>query len=103
MDITGYILDLDREEVEKPRVRYGWSSEEDITPEEESGDEYLTPGATGERGRESDLEFSGFSAFEEEEEELPHVDDDSESDGESEGDGLARTKGGGGTCMWSCP
>ena len=54
-DINDYMLDIDREEVEQPRVRDGWSSEEDITPEEDSGDEYVPPGATGERGRESEL------------------------------------------------
>ena len=103
MDIKGYMLDLDREEAEQPCVCDGWSSE-DIIPEEDSGDEYLPPGATGKLGRESDLDFSGFSAFEEEEEEeLPRVDDDSDSDGESEGDGPARPRGvGGRVCGRAC-
>ena len=43
------------------------SSDEDISPAEDSGDEYVPPGSTAER--ENDLEFSGFSGVEEEEEE----------------------------------
>ena len=108
-DINYYLLNIDQDDVEQPCVREEWSSEEDITTEEDSGDEYVPPGATGERGRESELEFSGVSGFEEEEEEEEQqqqqqhfVDDYNDSDGESEGDGLARPRGGGGTCMWSC-
>ena len=88
-------INIDRDDVEHPRVREEWSSEEDITTEEGSGDEYVPPGATGERGRESELEFSGVSGFEEEEEKHC-VDDDNDSDGESEGDGPARPMGVGG-------
>ena len=76
-----------------PRVHDEWSSEDDITPEEDSGAEYLPPGATGGGGLESDLDFSGFSALkeEEEEEQLFERDPDSVSDGESESDGWAST------------
>ena len=65
-----------------------WSSNEDISPAEDSGDEYVPPGSRGER-EESDLEFSGFSALEEEEEEEEQSASAvvEESDGESEGDG----------------
>ena len=64
-----------------------WSSDENISPAEDSGDEYVPPGSRGER-EESDLEFSGFSGLEEEEEEEQSVSAVvEESDGESEGDG----------------
>ena len=76
-----------------------WSSDGDISPAEDSGDEYVPPGSRGER--ESDLEFSGFSGVEEdeeeEEEEEEHHHSDSvveESDGESEGDGPEVPRGG---------
>ena len=67
-DINDYLLNIDRDDVEHPRVCEEWSSE-DKTTEEDSGDEYVPPGATGERGRESELEFSGVIGLEEEEEE----------------------------------
>ena len=73
----------------------GWSSDEDISPAEDSGDEYVPPGSRGER--ESDLEFSGFSALEEDEEEEEHHSVcvvEEESDGESEGDGPEVPRGG---------
>ena len=98
LDIDGYIMQLERDqEDEVPRVRDEWSSEDDITPDEDSGDEYLPPGATGGGERESDLDFSGFSALEEEEEaQLYEPDPDSDSDGESEGDGPVQQRGEGG-------
>ena len=83
----------------------GWSSDDDISPAEDSGDEYVPPGSRGER--ESDLEFSVFRGVEEdddddeeeeeEEEEEEHHHSDSaveESDGESEGDGPEVPRGG---------
>ena len=72
----------------------GWSSDEDISPAEDSGDEYVPPGSRGER-EESDLEFSGFSAFEEEQEEEEQSVSAvvKESDGESEGDGREVPRG----------
>ena len=94
LDIDGYIMQMqvERDQDAMPRVH-----EDDITPEEDSGDEYLPPGATGGGNLESDLDFSGFSALEEEEEEqLFERDPDSDSDGESEGDGPAQPRGGGG-------
>ena len=96
LDINGYIthMQAERDQDEMPRVHDEWSSEDDITPDEDSGDEYLPPGATGG----GDLDFSGFSAFEEEEEEaqLYEPDPDSDSDEESEGDGPAQPRGEGG-------
>ena len=70
LPIDGHItqMQMERDQDEMPRVHDEWSSEDDITPDEDSGDEYLPPGATGGGERESDLDFSGFSAFEEEEE-----------------------------------
>ena len=64
------------------------------SPAEDSGDEYVPPGSRGER--ESDLEFSGFSALEEDEEEEHHSVSvvEEESDGESEGDGPEVPRGG---------
>ena len=107
LDIDGFITQMqaERDQDALPRVHDEWSSEDDITPEEDSGDEYLPPGATGGGDLESDLDFSGFSALEEEEEEeqLFEQDPDSDSDGESEGDGPAQPKGGGGcSCAWWC-
>ena len=61
------------------------------------------PGATGGGEHESDLDFSGFSAFEEEEAELYEPDPDSDSDGESEGDGPVQRRGGECLCVWWCP
>ena len=95
-------MERDQED-EVPRVCDKWSSEDDITPDEDSGDEYLPPGATGGGERESDLDFSGFSAFEEEEAQLYEPDPDSDSDGESEGDGPVQQMGEGGSCSWWCP
>ena len=95
LDIDGYITQMqtERDHDEMPRVHNEWSSEDDITPDEDSGDEYLPPGATVG----GDLDFSGFSAFEEEEEaELYEPDPDSDSDGESEGDGPVQQRGEGG-------
>ena len=84
------------EEVRQVGGDQGWSSDEDISPAEDSGDEYVPPGSRGER--ESDLEFSGFSGVEEdEEEEEEHHHSDSvgeESDGESEGNGPEVPRGG---------
>ena len=109
LDIDGYITQMQAEHDQDalPHVHDEWSSEDDITPEEDSGDEYLPPGATGGGDLESDLNFSGFSALEEEEEEqLFERDSDSDSDGESEGNGPAQPRGGGGcscTWWWWCP
>ena len=113
LDIDGYITQrqAERDQDALPRVHDEWSSEHDITPEEDSGDEYLPLGATGGGDLENNLDFSGFSALEEEEEEEEEVlferDPDSDSDGESEGDGPAQPKGGGGgECLcawWWCP
>ena len=74
----------------------GWTSanEEDISAEEDSGDEYLPPGRREERARESDLDFSGFSGLEEEEEEEVENVHESDSDVDSEGDGPVRGAGG---------
>ena len=99
LDIDGYITQMqaERDQDEMPRVHDKWSSEDDITPDEDSGDEYLPSGTTGGDDLESDLDFSGFSAFEEEEEaQLYEPDPDSDSDGESEGDGPAQPRGEGG-------
>ena len=97
LGIDGYIMQMERDqEDEVPRVRDEWSSEDDIAPGEDSGDEYLPPGATGGGERESDLDFSEFSAFEEEEAQLYEPDLDSDSDGESEGDGPVQQRGEGG-------
>ena len=81
--------ELDRDAPRYDRVHDGWTSasEEDISADEDSGDEYLPPGRREERARESDLDFSGFSAFEEEE-----VENVQESG--SEGDGPVRGVGG---------
>ena len=94
LDINGYITQMqaERDQDEMPRVHDEWSSEDDITPDEDSGDEYLPPGATGG----GDLDFSGFSAFEEEEAQLYEPDPDSDNDGESEGDGPVQQRGEGG-------
>ena len=70
------------EEVREVGGDQEWSSDEDISPAEDSGDEYVPPGSRGER-EESDLEFSGLE--EEEEHSVSVVVE--ESDGESEGDG----------------
>ena len=97
LDIDGYIMQMEcDQEDEVPRVRDEWSTEDDITPNEDSGDEYLLPGVTGGGERESDLDFSGFSAFEEEEAQLYEPDPDSDSDGESEGIGPVQQRGEGG-------
>ena len=99
LDIDGYIMQMERDqedEVPRVSVRDEWSSEDDITLDEDSGDEYLPPGATGGGERESDLDFSGFSAFEEEEAQLYEPDPDSDNDGESEGDGPVQQRGKGG-------
>ena len=80
------------EEVREVGGDQRWSSE-DISPAEDSGDEYVPPGSRGER--ESDLEFSGFSGEEEEEEHHHSVSlVIEESDGESEGDGPEVPRGG---------
>ena len=86
--------DSSDEEVREVGGDQGWSSDEDISPAEDSGDEYVPPGSRGER--ESDLEFSGFSALEEDEEEKHHSVSvvEEESDGESEGDGPEVPRGG---------
>ena len=86
--------DSSDEEVREVGGDQGWSSDEDILPAEDSGDEYVPPGSRGER--ESDLEFSGFSALEEDEEEEHHSVSvvEEESDGESEGDGPEVPRGG---------
>ena len=99
LDIDGCIMQMERDqedEVPRVRVRDEWSSEDDIIPDKDSGDEYLPPSATGGGERESDLDFSGFSAFEEEEAQLYEPDPDSDSDGESEGDGPVQQRGKGG-------
>ena len=101
LNIDGYItqMQVERDQDEVPRVHDECSSEDDITPDEDSGDEYLTPGATGGGERESDLDFSGFSAYEEEEAaELYEPDPDSDSDRESEGDGPVQQRGRGVVC-----
>ena len=106
LDIDGYITQMqaERDQDAMPRVHDEWSSEDDITPEEDSGDEYLPPGATGGGDLESDLDFSGFSALEEEEEQLFERDPDSNSDGESEGDGPEQPRGVGCSyAWWWCP
>ena len=109
LDIDGYITQMqaERDQDELPRVHNEWLSKDDITPEEDSGDEYLPPGVTGGGDLESDLDFSGFNALEEEEEQqLFERDSDSDSDWESEGDGPAQPRGGGGWCScawWWCP
>ena len=42
LDIDGYIMQMERDQADEvPRVRDEWSSEDDITPDEDSGDEYL--------------------------------------------------------------
>ena len=86
--------DSSDEEVREIGGDQGWSSDEDISPAEDSGDEYVPPGSRGER--ESDLEFSGFSALEEDEEEEHHSVSvvEEESDGESEGHGPEVPRGG---------
>ena len=100
LDIDGFITQMqaNHEQEQMPRVQDEWSSEDDITPDEESGDEYLPPGATGGGDLESDLDFSGFSALQEEEEaaEILEQDPDSDSVGESESDGPAPQRGEGG-------
>ena len=80
------------EEVRQVGGDQGWSSDEDISPAEDSGDEYVPPGSRGEQ--ESDLEYSGFSGEDEEEEEEEEEEHHSESDGESEGDGPEVPRGG---------
>ena len=44
LDIDGYITQMqtERDQDEMPRVHDEWSSEDDITPDEDSGDEYLS-------------------------------------------------------------
>ena len=87
--------DSSDEEVREVGGDQGWSSDEDISPAEDSGDEYVLPGNRGER--ENDLEFSGFSAVEEDEEEEEHHSVslvEEESDGESEEDGPEVPRGG---------
>ena len=56
LDIDGYItyIQVEHDQDEVPSVHDEWSSEDDITPDEDSGDEYLPPGATGGGERESD-------------------------------------------------
>ena len=84
-DINDYFEDTSPdEEVRELGGGLGWSSNEDISPAEDSGDKYAPPGSRGER-EESDLEFSAFEEEEEEEQSVSAV--VKESDGESEGDG----------------
>ena len=93
LNIDDYMRELDRDAPRYDTVHDGWTSasEEDISVDEGSGDEYLLPGRREERARESDLDFSGFSGLEEEEEvENAH---ESDSDGDSEGDGPVRGRG----------
>ena len=93
LTIDDYILDRERDERRSRRGVDGWSSEDDISLEEDSEDEYLPPEERRARFHESELDFSGFSALEEEEEVYSSASDDSESDGESEGDGPLPRKG----------
>ena len=107
LDIDWYITQMqaERDQDAMPRVRDQWSSEDDITPEEDSGDEYLPPGATGGGDLESDLDFSGFSALEEEEEEQHFErDPDSDSDGKVRVMGQRNQGVEGCSCVWWwCP
>ena len=93
LNIDEYMRELDRDAPRYDSVNDGWTSasEDDISADEDSGDEYLPPGRREERARESDLDFSGFSALEEEE--VKNV-QESDSDGDSEGDGPVRGAGG---------
>ena len=90
LNIDDYMRELDRDAPRYDTVHDGWTSasEEDISADEDSGDEYLPPGRREERARESDFDFSGFSGLEEEEE-VENV-QESDSDGDSEGDGPVR-------------
>ena len=96
LSIDDYMRELDRDAPRYDTVHDGWTSasEEDISVDEDSGDEYLPPGRRKERARESDLDFSGFSGLEEEEEEEVEDVHESDSDGDSEGDGPVRGAGG---------
>ena len=89
LDIDGYItyMQVERDQDEVPRVHDEWSSEDDITPDEVPQEEVSA----------KVTDFSGFSAYEEEEAaELYEPDPDSDSDGESEGDGPVQQRGEGG-------
>ena len=94
LELDKYMLELDRTEAQHRGRGQEWDSDDDISPDEDSGDEYVPPGArgraTGERERASDLDFSGFSAFEEEEEMVGG------EESESEGDGVVPVRGEGG-------
>ena len=94
LNIDDYMRELDRDAPRYDTVHDGLTSasEEDISADEDSGDEYLPPGRREEQARESDLDFSGFSGFEEEEE--VENGQESDSDGDSEGDGPVRGVGG---------
>ena len=96
LNIDDYMRELDRDAPRYDTVHDSWTSasEEDISVDEDSGDEYLPPGRREERARESDLDFSGFSGLEEEEEEEVENVHESDSDGDSEGDGPVRGAGG---------
>ena len=82
-EIDDYLRELEAVELRRQTEPRDDSDMEDISPAEDSGDEYRPPGE--EREHESELEFSGFSAYDEEDDES--FIEDSESDGESEGDG----------------
>ena len=92
LNIDEYMRELDCDAPRYDNVHDGWTSasEDDISEDKDSGDEYLPPGRPRrkERARESDLDFSGFEE-EEEEEEVENV---HESD--SDGDGPVRGAGG---------
>ena len=88
-EIDDYMLELDERDAARESRDRTWSSSEgegeDLTPDEDSGDDYVPPGAAGDEG-ESELDFSGVSGLEEEGDEVPYSDGES-SDGLSEGDG----------------
>ena len=62
LNIDDYMRELDRDAPRYDTVHDGWTSasEEDISADEDSGDEYLPPGRREQRAQESDLDFSGL-------------------------------------------
>ena len=86
-EIDDYLRELEVLDLERERDPGHDSDLEDISPAEDSGEEYRPPGVERE---ESELEFSGFSAFDDEDD-LSY--DNSDSDGDSEGDGPVPRRG----------
>ena len=56
LTIDEYMSDIDRQDRDRHRLA-DWSSKDDISVDEDSGDEYVAPGFLGERAIESELDL----------------------------------------------